>query len=55
LRFKDDYFLYAVMETGTDPKLYVIQNPAERLAAVERVESVRYLVKYEEIVRGGGQ
>jgi hypothetical protein len=43
-RFKNDYYLYAVMPTSKNPQLYIIQNPAETLQAEEKVEIVRYLI-----------
>ncbi len=48
-RFKDDYYLYAVMPTSDNPALYIIRNPAENLDAEERIELVRYIVPYKEI------
>lgn len=52
-RFGDDYYLYAVMNVSSTPELFVIQNPVSKLHAREQVESVRYLIDYEEIARGG--
>lgn len=52
-RFGDDYYLYAVMNAGTAPELYSIQNPVARLHPKEQAESVRYLIDYEEIARSG--
>ncbi|MBW2059809.1 MAG: DUF3883 domain-containing protein, partial [Deltaproteobacteria bacterium] len=52
-RFKEDYYLYAVMNAATSPRLYVIQNPAERLEPDERVEVVRYVVPLADIVKKG--
>jgi len=37
-RFGDDYYLYVVLNAATDPRLYIIRNPAARLQAEERVE-----------------
>lgn len=52
-RFKDAYYLYAVMNAGIRQKLYVVRNPAETLAPEERVEVVRYVVPLEQItIRG---
>ncbi len=51
-RFRDDYYLYAVMNTATKPQLYIIQNPAETLGAKEKIE-VRYLVPLGEITAKG--
>lgn len=49
LRFKDDYYLYAVMNAATSPQLYIVQNPAENLEPDERVEVVRYIVPFKEV------
>lgn len=54
-RFRNDYFLYAVMNAGSSPILYIIQNPVERIKAEERVDVVRYLVPFEEIKRTGNR
>jgi hypothetical protein len=51
-RFRNDYYLYAVMNTAAKPQLYVIQNPAENLAAKEKID-VRYLVPFGEITAKG--
>ncbi|BDQ01544.1 helicase-related protein [Ignavibacterium sp.] len=48
-RFKDDYYLYAVLNTSTTPGLYIIQNPAEKLNADEKIEVVRYVVSFEQL------
>ncbi len=48
-RFKDDYYLYAVMNAFTNPKLYTIQNPAEKLEPEQKIEVVRYIIPFEEI------
>lgn len=48
-RFKDDYYLYAVMSASTDPKLYIIQNPAEKLEPEQKIEVVRYVISFNEI------
>ncbi|QAV33176.1 SNF2 family N-terminal domain-containing protein [Fervidobacterium changbaicum] len=54
-RFKDDYYLYVVLNAATSPELYIIQNPAERLAAVEKIEIVRYVVESGEISKKGNK
>lgn len=54
-RFRDDYYLYAVMNAAGKPRLYTIQNPAENLETEERVEVVRYVVPFNEIVRQGAE
>ena len=54
-RFKDDYYLYVVMNAAGKPQLHIIQNPAENLAIEEKVEVVRYVVPFNEIMTKGGQ
>lgn len=53
-RFKDDYYLYAVMPTSNNPQLYIIQNPAENLKAEEKIEVVRFLISANEIINKSG-
>lgn len=48
-RFKDDYYLYAVMNASTEPKLYIIQNPAEKLEPEQKIEVVRYVILFDQI------
>ena len=48
-RFKDDYYLYAVLNASVDPKLYVIQNPAANLEPEQKIEVVRYIIPFNEI------
>jgi SNF2 family DNA or RNA helicase len=43
-RFKEDYWLYIVANASTNPKLYLINNPAENLQMETKVEVVRFLV-----------
>lgn len=52
-RFKNDYFLYVVMNAARKPQLYIIQNPAENLKPKEKVEVVRYIVPFKEIMEKG--
>ncbi len=47
-RFKDEYYLYIVVNASTNPTLYIIQNPAENLKPQEKVEVVRFVVPVEE-------
>ncbi len=47
-RFKDQYFLYVVVNALTNPTLYIIKNPAENLKPQEKVEVVRFIVPVEE-------
>lgn len=48
-RFRDDYYLYAVMNVKNEPQLYIIQNPAENLEPEEKIEVVRYVIPFKEI------
>jgi len=47
-RFKEQYWLYVVINTATNPTLYIINNPAENLNPEEKVETVRFIVLPEE-------
>ena len=47
-RFGDRYWLYVVTNAATNPRLYLIQNPANNLKPKEVVEVVRYLVDEDE-------
>ena len=51
-QLKDDYFLYVVLNAVTQPELYIIQNPADEISAVEQVD-VRYQVPLSEITERG--
>ncbi|MEQ8225050.1 MAG: DUF3883 domain-containing protein, partial [Candidatus Eremiobacterota bacterium] len=53
-RFKDDYYLYVVLNASCEPELYVIRNPAETIKPEEKVEVVRYIVGVQEI-KGTGK
>jgi len=47
-RFKQQYWLYIVVNAKTNPTLYIIDNPAENLKVEEKVEVVRFIVHPEE-------
>ena len=51
-RFREDYFLYVVLNASKQPELYRIQNPAAVLQPDEQME-VRYLVTVGEIIAKG--
>ena len=51
-QFKNDYFLYVVLNARTQPELYIIPNPADVVRAEERVD-VRYQVPLSEIMEHG--
>ena len=48
-RFRDDYYLYAVMNVKNKPHLYIIRNPALNLEPEEKLEVVRYVISFREI------
>jgi len=37
------------MDAINNPRLYIVQNPAERLKPTEKIEVVRYIVLFNEI------
>jgi len=47
-RFKEQYWLYVVENATTNPRLCLINNPAEKLRVIERVEYVRFIVPVQE-------
>jgi len=47
-RFKEQYWLYIVENAAINPTLYIINNPAEKLEVVEKVEAVRFIVPVTE-------
>ncbi|MBE3129084.1 MAG: DUF3883 domain-containing protein [Actinobacteria bacterium] len=48
-RFKDDYYLYVVVNSALKPKLYIVRNPVENLEVEQKVEVVRYIIAFSEI------
>lgn len=48
-RFGQDYYLYVVYNAASEPKLHIIQDPANTLVPEERLEIVRYIVASEDI------
>ena len=49
-QLKDTYFLYVVLNARTQPELYIIQNPTDK---VSPVEDIRYQVPLSEIEEHG--
>ena len=47
-RFRNQYFLYVVVNAVTNPTLYIIRNPAENLTPEQKVEIVRFIVPVDE-------
>ncbi len=54
-RFKNDYYLYAVLNVAESPQLYIIPNPAENLKPDEKIEMVRYIIDVRQIVQIGAE
>ena len=52
-QLQDDYYIYVVLNATTQPKLYIIQNPAEKITAIEQIADVRYEVPLSEITQNG--
>ena len=52
-QLKNDYFLYVVLDAVTQPELYIIQNPAEQITAVQQIADVRYQIPLSEITQNG--
>jgi len=46
-RFRDNYWLYVVSNAASNPTLTIIQNPADNLEALKKIE-VRYVVPLQE-------
>lgn len=43
-RLQDEYWLYIVSNAKTNPKLFIIQNPAVKLHPTKVIDTVRYVV-----------
>ncbi len=43
-RLKDEYWIYVVINAGSKPKLFLIQNPAEKLESKKEINIVRYII-----------
>lgn len=44
-RLGEEYWLYVVTNAGTEPELYILQNPSAHLKPEEEISIVRYIVK----------
>jgi superfamily II DNA or RNA helicase len=51
-KFGENYYLYVVYNSKTNPELKIIKNPYKHLKPTEIYESVRYLVSKEDILNG---
>jgi len=52
-RFCDDYYLYIIFNASTTPNLNIIKNPAKNLNIIEKIETVRFIIDYDEIKEKG--
>ena len=52
-RFRNQYWLYVVLNAASKPELYIINNPYENLETFEKIEVVRFVVDKKEILRKG--
>ena len=52
-RFGDEYYLYAVYDAATNPRLVSVRNPAVNLVPETILESVRHVLDFEQIFEIG--
>lgn len=52
-RFNKEYYLYVIYNASTSPELIIINDPAENLKAIERLEVVRFIIDKNEIISKG--
>ena len=52
-RFRNQYWLYVVLNAASKPELYIINNPYENLETFEKIEVVRFVVDKKEILKKG--
>lgn len=53
MRFKENYYIYAVLNTSNAPRLFIIQNPTETLLDSEFNEMVRYRIPLDTLLSKG--
>ncbi len=53
MRFKEDYYIYAVLNTSSEPQLIIIQNPTETLLDDDFKQLVRYKIPLDTILTKG--
>lgn len=54
-RFGDDYYLYAVYDAATNPRLVSVRNPAVNLIPETILESVRHVLDFEQVFQRGNK
>ena len=54
-RFGDDYYLYAVYDAATNPRLVSVRNPAVNLTPETILESVRHVLDFEQVFQRGNK
>lgn len=52
-RFGDDYYLYAVFNAATNPRLVVVQNPAVNLTPESVLREVRHIIGFDQVFSVG--
>ncbi|MCL5125421.1 MAG: DUF3883 domain-containing protein [Deltaproteobacteria bacterium] len=52
-RFGDDYYLYAVFNAATNPRLVVVQNPALNLTPESVLREVRHIIGFDQVFTVG--
>ena len=52
-RFGDDYYLYVVFNAINQPELKIIKNPVKNLNVIEKIETVRFIILYDEVKQKG--
>ncbi len=52
-RFGDDYYLYAVFNAATNPRLVVVQNPAVNFTPESVLREVRHIIGFDQVFSVG--
>ena len=52
-RFRNQYWLYVILNAAKKPEVYIINNPYENLEAFEKVEVVRFILDKKELLEKG--
>jgi hypothetical protein len=52
-RFREDYYIYIILNASTEPYLHILQNPTETLSIEEFIEVVRFKIPLNTILSKG--
>ena len=52
-RFGNDYYIYIIFNTTSNPELIIINNPVKNLNVIQKIEQVRFIVEYDEVKQKG--